>query len=263
MRRFVAISWIANLLTFLVIIIQCATAQNAPERDLENELIQVENTGITPAVYINNSSALKQLPAIIKDLTAVLNESFTYEKNFLNKNLVINLYDVNCGSFKTSALLQYSNNDSSYLLKLNRFNHRASDKALAVTLIHEIMHCAMIDIYQRAKRGEQRAVDIVLNFGLSNNGSNDIFQNEFFVLMNKGNEGQHELMHRLFYKYMVSLLDRFSRIHGGVVRDYRHSEMLMWSGLQATAAYKKLDEEEKKEIEWAIVKAKGMNTDPE
>ena len=38
---------------------------------------------------------------------------------------------------------------------------------------------------------------------------------------------------------------------------------LMWSGLQGTSAYAKLSDEEKRNAEYTILKAKGIDIEPE
>jgi len=210
-------------------------------------------------IRIINASSLKRLPAVIIDFSAALKGS-AFENRFLldKKGFAVYLYDVTCNSFENSAAVRYRANDTIYHLKLNRYNQQASDKALAATLIHEIMHCVLLDIYTRAHQGDKTACDNILSFGLNKNDSSNFFNNEFFVLMNSGETGNHELMYQLFYPYMVSLLERFAVIHK-VVFSEQDAERLMWSGLQKTIAYTKLPNEEKKNIDFAILKAKGID----
>jgi hypothetical protein len=210
-------------------------------------------------VRIINASSLKRLPAVIIDFSAAFKGS-VFRNRFLldNKGFAVYLYDVTCNSFENSAAVRYRANDTIYHLKLNRYNQQASDKALAATLIHEIMHCVLLDIYTRAKQGDKTACDNILSFGLNKNDSSNFFNNEFFVLMNSGETGHHELIYQLFYPYMVSLLERFAVIHK-VVFSEQDAERLMWSGLQKTIAYTKLPDEEKKDIDLAILKAKGID----
>lgn len=207
-----------------------------------------------------NSSSLKRLPTVLRDLSLAINEPTIQEEVFSGVNgLAIYLYDVTCSSFEHSAAIQYAVSDTVYHLKLNRFNRQATEKALATTLIHEIMHCVLLDIDKRAKEQDHNAIATVAGFGLNRNDTSNFFNNDFFVLMNSGDTGQHELMYRLFYPQMVSLLKRFAKIHGESFSDYDDPERIMWSGLQGTTAYKKLEDEEKRHIEQAILRTKGIN----
>jgi hypothetical protein len=70
---------------------------------------------------------------------------------------------------------------------------------------------------------------LLVSVSIGNDTSN-FFNNDFFVLMNSGDAGQHELMYRLFYPQMVSLLKRFAKIHGESFSDYDDPERIMWSG---------------------------------
>ncbi len=202
------------------------------------------------SLRIINVSSLKRLPAVLTDLSTALNESI-FQKDLLlgKKGLAIYIYDVTCSSFDNSASVLYHVGDTTYHLKLNRFNQQARDRALAATLIHEIIHCLLLDIYTRAKQEEEKALASVMSFGLNKNDTSSFFHNDFFVLMNSGNEGQHELIYQLFYPQMVSLLERFAKIHKEAFFDHNDAEHLMWSGLQKTIAYEKLGDEEKREIE--------------
>jgi len=214
------------------------------------------------SIRIINASSLKRLPAVVRDLSAALNESSFQEGLLLGKNgFAIYLYDVDCNSFENSAAVQYKISDTIYHLKLNRFNQQATDKGLAATLIHEIMHCVLLDLYKRAKQKEERALTGIIRFGLDKNDTSGFFNNDFFVLTNRGNDGQHELIYQLLYPRMVSLLERFAKIHKEAFLDHRDAEHLMWSGLQKTSAYKKLGDEEKRDIELAILGAKGIKTE--
>jgi hypothetical protein len=211
-----------------------------------------------------NASSLKCLPAVIKDLSVAINEPAIQGQVFSGMNgFAIYLYDVTCNSFEHSAAVRYVVGDTVYHLKLNRFNRHATDKALATTLIHEIMHCVLLDIDKRAKQRDQQAIVTIAGFGLNRNDTSNFFNNDFFVLMNRGDAGQHELMYQLFYPQMVSLLKRFAEIHGGSFSNYEECERLMWSGLQGTSAYKKLEAEERRDIERTILKTKGVDVNIE
>jgi hypothetical protein len=219
---------------------------------------------LSHSIRFINASSLKRLPAVIRDLSAAINEPAIQEEVFSGVNgLAIYLYDVTCNSFEHSAAVRYVIGDSVYHLKLNRFNRQARDKALATTLIHEIMHCVLLDIDNRAKRGDQKAIATIAGFGLNRNDTSNFFNNDFFVLMNNGDAGQHELMIKLFYPHMVSVLKRFAEIHGESFSDYEDPGRLMWSGLQETSAFKELKDEEKRHIEKAILQAKGVNANIE
>jgi hypothetical protein len=215
-------------------------------------------------IRIISASTLKRLPAVIKDLSVAINES-ALQQQFLSdrKDLTIYLYDVTCSNFEISAAVQYPYNDTIYHLKLNRFNKQATDMALAATLIHEIIHCVLLDIYKRAHRQEQKAIDNVLSFGLERNDSTNINDNDFFHIMNSGNEGQHKLMFRLFYPQMVLLLERFAVIHKKKFPNKKAAGFMMWSGLQNTDAYKRLSNEEKRDIQSTILAEKRINNEME
>jgi hypothetical protein len=222
--------------------------------------IKQTNRDSCQALRIINASSLKRLPAVIRDLSAAFSESRCREDLLLDKNrLAMYVYDVTCNSFENSASVLYQSGDTIYRLKLNRINKLAADRALAVTLIHEIMHCVLLDIYERAKQKEEKAMTRIMSFGLSKNDTSSFFNNDFFALMNTGNDGQHELIYQLFFPQMVSLLERFANIHKDAFLDHHQVEYLIWSGLQKTSAYKALSNEEKGEIEQTILDTKGIN----
>jgi hypothetical protein len=212
------------------------------------------------SLRIINASSLKRLPAVIKDLSAAFRESIFHEGLLLGKNgITIYVHDVTCNSFENSASVLYQIGDTLYHLKLNRFNQQATDRALAATLIHEIMHCVLLDIYTRGRQKEEKAMTSIMSFGLNKNDTSNFFNNDFFILMNSGDDGEHELMHQLFYPQMVSLLERFASIHKEAFFNYSDAGYLMWSGLQKTRAYKKLGDEEKRAIELTILTAKRID----
>ena len=208
------------------------------------------------SIHIINASSLKRLPAVLRDLFVALKDPIFQEGFFPGKSAFsVYLYDVTCDSFENSAALLYHNNDTVYQMKLNRFNRKATDKALAATLIHEFMHCILLEIYKTAIKGEEKTFTDMIGPGLS--------RNDFFFLMNSGEDGQHELMYRLFYTRMVLLLEHFARIHKEAFSDHRNAEFLMWSGLQKTNAFKKLSDDEKIDIGLTILKAKGFSVEQE
>lgn len=205
-----------------------------------------------------NATSLKRLPTIIRDLNVALNRSLFNDVDFLNgEGFTIYLSDLDSKSFEKSGITQKIS-DTLYHVRLNRFNSRATDKALAVTLIHETMHCLLLDLDRKARRGDKKAAAYILRFGLPKNHRSNFFPDEFFTLMNGGEAGQHELMHQLFYSHMVALLKDFESIHENSFLDHLEAEYLMWSGLQFTNAYKKLRDEEKFEIALTIRRAKGI-----
>ena len=216
------------------------------------------------SIQFVKASSLKRLPSVIKDLSVAINSSIFREEYFFEKKgFGIYLYDVTCKGFQNSAAVRYGANDTIFHLKLNRYNKLATDNALAATLIHEIMHCVLLDIYKRAKASDQRAWASIMSFGLNRNDTSSLFNNEFFGLMNSGDSGQHELIYRLFYADMVSLLEHFETIHTGILLRRQNTEQLLWSGLQETNAYKQLSDQEKRDIELTILKAKGMEINEE
>jgi len=220
----------------------------------------------SPSNYIRiiNESGLKRLPGVIKDLSVALNESAIPERLLSDKKkLIIYLHDESCTSFKISASVEFPVNDTIYHVKLNRFNEQATDMALAATLIHEIMHCVLFEIYKGAQRSEEKAITGILGMGLKNHDTTNVFDNDFFHIMNRGNDGQHELMARLFYPQMVLLLKQFAVMHKRFFPNKKTAEFLMWTGLQNTSAYKKLDEDVRRNIVETILSEKGIDDDTE
>jgi len=142
-------------------------------------------------------------------------------------------------------------------MQLNSFNKKASGKALAATLIHEIMHCVLLDMDKYARMADKKSIGAG-SFDSTLRRRYNISRDEFFSLMNSGEAGQHELMYRLFYRDMVSLLKQFAKVHREPFLDYRDPDFLVWSGLQKTAEYEKLSYEERREIETAILREKGL-----
>ena len=114
-------------------------------------------------------------------------------------------------------------------------------------------------ITKKDEKKEEKAMTSIMSFGLNKNDTSNFFNNDFFALMNNGNDGQHELIYQLFFPQMVSLLERFAGIHKEAFLDHRNAEHLIWSGLQKTGAYKALRDEEKREIELTIFETKGIN----
>jgi len=220
--------------------------------------VQAELPG---SIKIINNSSLKHLPHVIADLSTVL-ERTEFLADLLSKNgLTIYLNDVHYKSFKVSAFVMTHGEDATYHVTLNRFNRQASDRALAATLIHEIMHCVLLDIYRNAIQMDNRAHTIINGFDEKLKHRFPDPNHNFFYLMNSGEDGQHELMYQLFYPEMVSLLTKFAKIHKMPFIDYREPELLMWSGLQKTEEYERLPYEERKEIESAILREKGLQVD--
>jgi len=220
--------------------------------------VQAELPG---SIKIINNSSLKHLPHVIADLSTVL-ERTEFLADLLSKNgLTIYLNDVHYKSFKVSAFVMTHGEDATYHVTLNRFNRQASDRALAATLIHEIMHCILLNIYQAAIQRDNRAQMIVNSFDEKLNNGVLSSNHKFFYLMNSGEDGQHEVMYHLLYPEMVSLLIKFAKIHKAQFIDYREPELLMWSGLQKIAEYERLTYDEKKDIETAILREKGLPVD--
>jgi hypothetical protein len=208
---------------------------------------------------IINNSSLRHLPLVLRDLSVALSESTFEQEGLVNENgFDIDLHDAVCKSFDTSATVIYRPDDSIFHLKLNKYNKQASDRALAATLIHEIMHCILIDIANRARLHDEKALSIIERFNQKIQNPFGYSGNDFFNLMNRGGEGQHELMYQLFYQNMVLLLEEFAQIHKPVFWRHEDAEFLMWSGLQLTSGFQKLNLEEKRQIEFTILKAKGI-----
>jgi hypothetical protein len=219
------------------------------------------NGDSSQAIRIINGSSLKRLPGVVRDLSLALKNSDFNGGTILDKNgFAVYLYDVTCNSFENSAAVRYHVNDTIYHVKLNRFNRLATDDALAATLIHELMHCVLLDLFNDARKGNEKSIATIESFGFNRLDSSNSLNNEFFKLMNRGDEGQHELIYRIFYPRMVSLLIGFAELHKNAFSNHKGAEQLMWSGLQETSAYKKLSAEERREIGFAILKAKGVAT---
>jgi hypothetical protein len=216
------------------------------------------------SIRIINGSSLKRLPRIIKDLSAALNKSIFQSETILNKNgFAVYLYDVTCNSFENAAAVKYQVSDTIFHLKLNRYNRQVTDKALAATLIHELMHCVLLDIFNHARNGDKKALTTIASFGTNGNDTSVVFKIHFFNLINSGDAGQHELIYQIFYDRMVTLLESFAEIHHESSLNHKQAEQLMWSGLQETPAYKKLKEGDKREIETTILEAKRVHVNME
>lgn len=263
-------------LNFLVFVSYCSLLQNGsigtitpgvsdagsfgePSSDfLPDRRVNNDDFDPVPSSWFVNESSNKRIPQIIQDLDLILNSS-TILYGILSKEIrfKVILSDVSCKSFEQSAKIQKVK-DSIYRMELNRHNSKAIDNALAATLIHEFMHCVLLDLNNRARKGDEDAVATILNFGLPKNDSANFFNNDFFIRMNKGEDGQHELMQILLYDRMVSLLKEFENIHANSSKELFKAEHLIWSGLQKTSAFEKMPEEEKFLITEAILKAKGI-----
>jgi hypothetical protein len=215
--------------------------------------------GDSAKVHFTNYSSLKHLPSVLRDLSFAFHESVFEQKGLLSENgFNIDLYDVVYKNFDTSATVMGHPGDAVYCLKLNRTNRQASDRALAVTLIHEIMHCVLMDIDRRGRYGDKKALSVIEQFNRKIRNPFGDPKSDFFSIMNKNDAGQHELMYQLFYEDMVSLLERFAEIHKPAFWQHQDAELLMWSGLQSTSGFQKLSFEEKKQIEIAILTENGI-----
>jgi hypothetical protein len=250
------------ILTVSLLFFSCGTQQKNIASIGDVVPVKAEEVGDAPfqSIRIINHTSLKSLRGVIRDLSLVMNGSVFQEKFLLGKEgLTVRLYDFTSGSFSISAQVMNTFNATTFNVKINRFNEQADDKALAATLIHEIMHCILINIYRRAQKQDEQALNSIINFGLSKSYPSD-FHNDFFDIMNAGERGSHELMYHLFYPQMVLLLERFAETHKQTLNS-KEAEFLMWSGLQNIDAYQKLSDEKKYKIELAILKAKGFEVE--
>jgi hypothetical protein len=253
------------IILFLLILIMPSKGQNenifaaAAGKSSQAEGVQFNNSSL-PVIRFINASKLRRIPGVLRDLSIALNESMLNEQ-FLyeGKNITVYLYDVTCKSFEVSAVVRYFPGDTMYRLSLNSYNQQATDLALAATLIHEIMHCVLMNMYERALLREQRAIGNVRRFGPGENDPAHDLESDFFYLMNSGNDGQHELIARFFYSQMVSLLERFAEIHKRIFLNKKTASRMMWTGLQNTNAYNKLNEQDKRLIVATILAEKRLD----
>ena len=218
-------------------------------------------TQLSNSIKIINNSSLKHLPKVIHDLSIVLHKAQFGSMDLDQNGFVIYLNDVDNKRYDVSAFVAMNIEDNSYHVKLCRFNKQASDKALAATLIHEIMHCVLLNVYKRAIEKDSRATAIIKNFNAMLEFEFPGPNHDFFYLMNIGEDGQHELLYHLFYVEMVAILNEFANIHHPRFLDHNEPEHLMWSGLQKTGAYQALTNEERQSIEIAILREKGLAID--
>ena len=235
--------------------------QYKPDSVVPAEVLLNHNSRFSDSTWlrITNTSSLRRLPSVLKDLTIALRESSFMQQGLLNENgFTIDLDDAACKNFNTSAFVTYRPDDTVYYMKLNRFNKQATDKALAVTLIHEFMHCVLLDIDKRARSGDKNTLALIEGFNKRIKTPYPPVANSFFDLMNRGEEGQHELMYQLFLTDMVCLLERFALIHKTAFFQHEEAELLIWSGLQNTTGFKRLAVENKEEIQLAIIHEKGI-----
>jgi hypothetical protein len=212
-------------------------------------------------LHISNNSSLKRMPCVLQDISTVLNQSPLEQEGILSPNgFTIVLDDARRKTFDTSASVIHRWGDTVFYLEINRFNSRASDRALAVTLIHEIMHCILTDIDQRARSGDKAALSVVRRFDERIEDTEWYVKYPFFDLMNQNAAGQHELMYQLFFEEMVQLLECFMQVHKVSTGQREGAEVLMWSGLQETSGFQKLSLDEQKEIRLAILEEKGISS---
>lgn len=246
------------ILVSSLIVLSCGRQQKnitVVQYSTPGEITSDENNSLQSIRIINNTT-LKSLQGVVRDLSFVLNESGFREKFPLGKEgFTVYLHDGTFRSITTSAAVMNSFNATLFSVKINKFNEQAEDKALAVTLIHEIMHCVLLNIYRRAQKQDEQAFKSIISFGSNKNNAYD-----FFDLMNEGERGSHELMYRLFYPQMVLILKRFAEIHKQTLHT-KEAEFLMWSGLQIIDVYRKLSDEKRYDIEFTILKAKGFEVE--
>jgi hypothetical protein len=243
------------ILTATFLFFSCGTQQKNIASIGNVVPVKDEEAGNEPLQFIRiiNNTSLTSLSGVVRDLCFVMNGPGFRERLLLGEEgLTIYLHDLNSGSFTISAVVLDAFSATTFKVKINRFNERAEDKALAATLIHEIMHCVMLNIYRRAQKQDAQAFNSIISFRL-----NKINAADFFDLMNEGETGSHELMYHLFYPQMVLLLERFAEIHKQTL-DSKEAEFLMWSGLQKIDAYQKLSYEMRFDIETTILTAKGF-----
>ena len=220
--------------------------------------LQGVSTDMAGTIKIVNNSTLRRLPKVVDDLSIALEKAEFGIEDLGENGLVIYLNDMHDRRYDVSAFVMTNMEDTGYHVKINMFNRQASDKALAATLIHEIMHCVLLDIYKRAIERDSKAMAIIKGFDEILNTEFPGPHHNFFYLMNSGEDGQHELLYHLFYPEMVSILTRFAKIHRVPFFDYMEPKVLMWSGLQKTGVYEGLPYDERKDIETAILREKGL-----
>jgi hypothetical protein len=212
---------------------------------------------------ISNNSSLKRLPSILRDLTIAFGRSSFVQQGLIGESgFTINLYDGSSKTTDTSASVNYNTRDTLFYLRLNRPNRQATDQAIAATLIHEFMHCLLIDIDKRGRSGDKIAWSIIERFNKRIENRFEIVGNNFFDLMNLNESGQHELMYQLFFCQMVTLLEDFSKPHKSTFCDDERAVSLMWSGLQGTSGFQKLSAEQKMQIQLVIMEEKGLSVGP-
>ena len=143
-------------------------------------------------LYITNNSSLKRLPAVLKHLSLALRESSFNLGGLLGKfEFRIDVQDFNSKDFGTAATVLYRPGDPVFYLQLNKLNKHASDRALAATLIHELMHCILLSIDQNARRGNEIALSFIKEFNQKIRDPFGCSVNNFYDLMNRHGEGQH------------------------------------------------------------------------
>ena len=246
------------ILTATLFFFSCGTQQKNIASIGNVAPVKDEEIGRDPlqSIRIINKTSLKSLSSVVEDLCIVTNGPAFRERFLLGKEgLTIYLHDLNATSFTISAVVLYDFSATTFNVKINRFNEQADDKALAATLIHEVMHCVMLNIYRRAQKQDEQAFNSINGFRV-----NKINTDDFFDLMNEGERGSHELMYRLFYPQMVLLLERFAEIHKQTLNS-KEAEFLMWSGLQNIDAYHKLSYDKRVDIETTILTAKGLESE--
>jgi hypothetical protein len=247
------------ILTATLFLFSCGTQQKNIASIGNIALVKDKEVGRDPlqSIRIINNTSLKSLSGVVEDLCLVANGPAFRETFLLGKEgLTIYLHDLNTASFTISAVVVLNTfSATTFNVKINRFNEQADDKALAATLIHEVMHCVMLNIYRRAQKQDAQAFNSIIGFSV-----NKINTDDFFDLMNEGERGSHELMYRLFYPQMVLLLERFAEIHKQTLNS-KEAEFLMWSGLQNIDAYQKLSYDKRFDIETTILTAKGLESE--
>jgi hypothetical protein len=252
-----------SVLVLSLLVLSCGRQQmsiTTIQHNFPDEVRQEENVLSQPVRIINNTS-LKSLQSVARDVSVVTNESGFREKFPLgSEGITVYLNDDPSNSFNVSASVMSTFSSTTFYVRINKHNQVAEDNALAVTLIHEIMHCILINIYRRAQKNDQQAFNSIESFGLNKNDPSNSFNDNFFDIMNEGEAGSHELMYRLFYPRMVLLLLRFAEIHKQPLNT-KKAEFLMWSGLQNTCAFQKLSYQKRYDIEFTILKAKGFEVE--
>ena len=152
--------------------------------------------------------------------------------------------------------------NDTFVVKINTYYNKATDLATAATIIHEAVHCQLLNWFRHmillndTVKATQVAKDFGWVFTKEISGYNPAYHN--IILINPPTE-HHHVMADHFIALMARALENFGH-KKGINAPYSYYEKLAWSGLLDSRAFKALSTNRRLAIEEVINAEKDPNS---